>query len=166
MQALICEKRDPITEQFALEQMYTSLDQRLGRPAGDPEICNEMNLSLDEFHQILDRFKGLNLGSFQKVASPDGGRNGESLIRYIPDASKMDAFMVFLKSEVQEMLTKAIEALPDMERLIASLFYYDELTLKEMETVLGISEARLSQLHTKAMLRLRGKLSKKPVSLK
>ena len=142
-----------------LENLYKSLDQRLGRPAGDVEICGEMKISVDEFHQILDRLKGLNFGSFQKMAFQNGDTNNEPLIRYIPDMSKMDSSFVLRKSEIREMLTGSIEALPKMERLITSLYYYDELTLKEIEAVLGINEAGISQLHTKAMLRLRSKLS-------
>jgi RNA polymerase sigma factor for flagellar operon FliA len=147
-------------ERLTLEHLYKSLDQRLGRPARDIEICDEMKITLDEFHQILDRIKGLNLGSFQKMASQNGDSNSESLIKYIPDASNMDSSFVLRESEIREMLTRAIEALPEMERLIASLHYYDELTLKEIEAVLGINETDISQLHTKAMLRLRSKLSR------
>lgn len=146
-------------EGFILENLYRSLDQRLGHPAADIEICDEMKITLDEFHQMLDRINGLNLGSFQKMASQNGDTNNEPQIRYIPDASKTDSSFVLRKSEIREMLTSAIEALPKMERLITSLYYYDELTLKEIEAVLGINVAGILQLHTKAMLRLRSKLS-------
>jgi len=147
-------------EGLILENLYKSLDQRLGHPARDMEICDEMKITLDEFHQILDRIKGLNPGSFQKMASQNGDTDTEPLIRYIPDTSKMDSSFVLRKSEIRETLTKAIEALPKKERLVTSLYYYDELTLKEIETVLGINRACISQLHTKAMLRLRSKLIK------
>jgi RNA polymerase sigma factor FliA len=147
-------------EQLTLESFYKSLDQRLGHPAGDIEICDEMKISLDAFHQILDRINGLNLGSFQKMESQNGDTDNELIIRYIPDTSKMNSSFVFQNSEIQEILTGAIEALPDMERLITALFYYSELTPKEIEAVLGISEACISHLRTKAMLRLRSRLSR------
>jgi RNA polymerase sigma factor FliA len=145
-------------EELILENLYRSLDQRLGHPAADIEICDEMKITLDEFHQMLDRNNGLNLGSFQKIASRNGDANTEPLIHYIPDISKTDSSFVLQKSEIQKMLTSAIEALPRMEQLIVSLYYYDELTLKEIEAVLGVSESGILQLHAKAMLRLRSKL--------
>jgi RNA polymerase sigma factor (sigma-70 family) len=149
---------DQNAEGLILENLYRNLDQRLGHPAADREICDEMKITLDEFHQMLDRINGLNLGSFQKMASQNGDTNNEPLIKYIPDTSKADSLLILQKSEIQKMLTIAIEALPKMERLITSLYYYDELTLREIGTILGINEAGILQLHTKAMLRLRSKL--------
>jgi RNA polymerase sigma factor for flagellar operon FliA len=152
---------DDNAERLALEHLYKSLDQSLGHPAGDMEICHEMKITLDEFHRMLDRMKGLNIGIFQKMAPQDDdstdGTN-EPRIRYIPDASKTDSSFIFRPSEIRETLTGAIEALPKMERLVISLYYYDELTLKEIEAVLRINSVCISQLHTRAMLRLRSKL--------
>jgi RNA polymerase sigma factor FliA len=160
MRTQTCETHfEQSEEQLALEHMYKSLDQRLQRPAEDVEICSEMNITLDEFHQMLDRMKGINLGSFQEMKSE---KTDEAQIRYIPDASQTDSSFLFRKSEIKEILTKAIEALPEMERLITSLSYYDELSLKEIEAVLGINKTSLLQLRTKAMLRLRSRLSESP----
>ena len=145
-------------EGLILEGLYKSLDQRLGHPARDVEICDAMKISLEEFYQILDRIKGLNLGNFQKMASQDGDANDEPLIRYVPDRSQMGSSVVLRKSEILEMLIRGIEALPETERLLVSLCYYDELTLEEAGTVLDIDAVGISQLHTKAMLRLRSKL--------
>jgi RNA polymerase sigma factor for flagellar operon FliA len=164
MQVQTCETHiDENEERLALEHAYKSLDKSLGHPAGDTEICDEMKITLDEFHQMLDRMKGLNIGRFQKMAPRDGdttNKTNEPLIRYIPDASKTDSSFVFRPSEIREMLTEAIETLPKMERLIVSLYYYDELTLKEIEAVLGIHRVHISQLYTRAVLRLRSKLSR------
>ncbi len=160
MQVQTCEKDSDLdSERLILEHLYKSLDQRLGYPAQDKEICDEMKISLDEFHHILNRIKGLNLGSFKKVALKNGDGNNEPLIMYVPDPSKEDSSCVLRESEIREMLTTAIESLPKMERLVTSLHYYDELTLKEIEAVLGIHESEIAQLHTKAMLRLRSKLN-------
>jgi RNA polymerase sigma factor FliA len=164
MQVQMIENNTPLNERLTLERQLMSLDQRLGRSASDDEICKEMNISLHEFHQMLDQFKGLTIGNFQNTASPHGNACGETLIRYIPDASRMDKSIYFLKSEVRKQLSKAIDALPKMERLLASLYYFDGLTLKEIESVLGISEASLSYLQTKAVLRLRSKLIKEQAS--
>jgi RNA polymerase sigma factor for flagellar operon FliA len=143
-----------------LEKVYKELEQRLGRPATDKEVCDELGITLEEFFELVDQIKGLNLGSFHEMASQEDDRNSEPLIKYIPDAPQLDPFFVFHKSEIRELLTGAIDALPKKERLVVSLYYYDELTMKEIGKVLGVNESRVSQLHTKAMLRLRNKLRK------
>ena len=102
MQVRTCEMHiDENSERLALEHLYKSLDQSLGHPAGDMEICDEMKITLDEFHQMLDRMKGLNIGSFQKMASQDSDTTNETnepLIRYVPDASRTDSSFIFRPS--------------------------------------------------------------------
>ena len=143
-----------------LEKVYRELEQRLGRPASDKEVCEEMEISLEEFYELVDQIKGLNLGSFQELSSQDEEKSGEPLVKYVPDAPQMDPFFVFHKSEIKGILSTAIDTLPKKERLVVSLYYFDELTMKEIGKVLGVNESRVSQLHTKAMLRLRTKLKK------
>ncbi len=143
-----------------LERVYKELEQRLSRPATDKEVCDAMNISLDEFYELIDQIKGLNLGSFHELASHEDDKNSEPLVKYIPDAPQMDPFNLFQKSEIRKILSFAIDALPKKERLVVSLYYYDELTMKEIGKVLGVNESRVSQLHTKAMLRMRTKLRK------
>ncbi len=143
-----------------LEKVHKELEQRMGRPATEKEVCDEMNMTLDEFYELVDQIKGLNIGSFQDLGSQDDDKNSEPLVKYIPDAPQMDPFFVCHKGEIRDMLATAIDALPRKERLVVSLYYYDELTMKEIGKVLGVNESRVSQLHTKAMLRLRTKLKK------
>jgi RNA polymerase sigma factor for flagellar operon FliA len=143
-----------------LEKVYRELEQRLGRPATDKEACDEMGITLDEFYELVDQIKGLNLGSFQELSSQDDDKNSEPLVKYVPDSPQMDPFFVFHKSEIQGILSTAIDTLPKKERLVVSLYYFDELTMKEIGKVLSVNESRVSQLHTKAMLRLRTKLKK------
>lgn len=143
-----------------LEKVYKDLEQRLGRPASDKEVSEDMGLSLDEFYELVDQIKGLNLGSFQELSPQDDEKSAEPLVKYIPDAPQMDPLYLFHKLEIRNILATAIDALPKKERLVVSLYYYDELTMKEIGKVLGVNESRVSQLHTKAMLRLRTKLKK------
>jgi RNA polymerase sigma factor FliA len=143
-----------------LEGVYRELEQRLGGPATDKEVCEAMGISLEEYYVLVDQIKGLNLGSFQELSGQDEEKNSEPLVKYIPDAPQMDPFFVFHKSEIQGIMSTAIDTLPKKERLVVSLYYYDELTMKEIGKVLGVNESRVSQLHTKAMLRLRTKLRK------
>ncbi len=143
-----------------LEKIYKDLEQKLGRPATDKEASDEMGITLEEFYELVDQIKGLTLGSFQELSAPDEDRNSEPLVKYVPDAPQMDPFFLFHSSEIRGILGGAIDALPKKERLVVSLYYYDELTMKEIGKVLGVNESRVSQLHTKAMLRLRTKLRK------
>lgn len=143
-----------------LERVYKDLEQRLGRPAADKEVCDEMDISLEEFYELVDQIKGLNLGSFQELSTQDEENSNEPLVKYVPDAPQMDPFFLYHKSEIQAILSTAIDTLPKKERLVVSLYYFDELTMKEIGKVLSVNESRVSQLHTKAMLRLRTKLRK------
>jgi RNA polymerase sigma factor for flagellar operon FliA len=143
-----------------LEKVYKELEQKFGRPASDKEACDAMGMSLDEFYELVDEIKGLNLGSFHELAAADEESGGDLLVKYAPDAPQLDPFYLFHKSELVGILATAIDALPNKERLVVSLYYYDELTMKEIGEVLGVNESRVSQLHTKAMLRLRTKLRK------
>ena len=142
-----------------LERAYRDLEQRLGRPATEKEICDEMSIELPEYYELLEQVRGLNVGSFE-YANPDDDKSGEPLVKYIPDSPELDPFSVYHKSEIQSILAAAVEVLPKKERLVVSLYYFDELTMKEIGKVLGVNESRVSQLHTKAMLRLRTKLRK------
>ena len=142
-----------------LEKIYKELEQKHGRPASDKEAADAMGLGLDEFYELVDEIKGLNLGSFHELASADE-EGSDLLVKYAPDAPQLDPFYLFHKSELVGILASAIDALPNKERLVVSLYYYDELTMKEIGEVLGVNESRVSQLHTKAMLRLRTKLRK------
>ena len=141
-----------------LERVYKDLEQKFGRPASDREVSDAMDITLEEFYELIDQIKGLNLGSFQELASQEDDKNSEPLVKYVPDAPQMDPFFMFHKGELPDLLSTAIDTLPKKERLVVSLYYYDELTMKEIGKVLGVNESRVSQLHTKAMLRLRTKL--------
>ena len=143
-----------------LEKVYRELEQRLGRPVTDKEVCDEMGITLEEFYELVDQIKGLNLGSFHELSNQEDENGGEPLVKYVPDAPEMDPFFVFHKTEIQGILATAIDTLPKKERLVVSLYYFDEMTMKEIGKVLGVNESRVSQLHTKAMLRLRTKLKR------
>jgi len=119
-----------------LERVYRELEQRFGRPASDKEVCDEMGISLEEFYELVDQIKGLNLGSFQEYSTQDEEKSNEPLVKYVPDAPEMDPFFVFHKSEIQGILSTAIDTLPKKERLVVSLYYFDELTMKEIGKVL------------------------------
>jgi RNA polymerase sigma factor for flagellar operon FliA len=138
-----------------IESAYHLLEQQMGRAATDEEVAAHLGISLDELHKSLDELKGVTLGTFMEVGE-DG--EGESLISFVPDPDAEDPHHTFQAAELKDILRVAVEVLPKKEKFVVQLYYFDELTMKEIGTLLNITESRVSQLHTKAMLRLRGKL--------
>jgi RNA polymerase sigma factor for flagellar operon FliA len=141
-----------------LERVYAELGQKLGRPATDEEVCAALGEDIETFHTLLDQVHGLTLGSFETPAESE--EKGEGKINYYPDDGSNDPYARFETKQITGMLADAIDSLPERERMVLSLYYYEEFTMKEIGTLLGVNESRVSQIHTKATLRLRGKLAK------
>jgi RNA polymerase sigma factor for flagellar operon FliA len=119
-----------------------------------------MGIELEELFKLTDRLKGLTIGSFYDVShkyDEDDG-DAECLINYYPDGATASPYFSFEKEELKKILADAIDVLPRKERLVVSLYYFEELTMKEIGAVLRVNESRVSQLHTKAVLRLKTKL--------
>ena len=140
-----------------LERTYSDLSQKLGRAATDEEMSEAMGEDLEDFHALVDQLHGLTIGSFENLSD---GEDSDSYLNYYPDDGSNDPYARFEVNELTKLLIDAIEHLPEKERLVLSLYYYEEFTMKEIGALLGVNESRVSQLHTKAMLRLRGKLGK------
>jgi RNA polymerase sigma factor for flagellar operon FliA len=143
-----------------IEGAYHLLEQQLGRAATDEEVAQHLGVSLEELHKSLDDLKGVTLGAFME-AGEDG--DGENLISFVPDPDAEDPSITLQAREIRTMLKDAVEKLPTKERFVVQLYYFDELTMKEIGTLLNITESRVSQLHTKSMLRLRGKLKERQI---
>jgi RNA polymerase sigma factor FliA len=140
-----------------LEHIFGELEKKLGRPATDEETAEAMNLDLESFYKLLDEtktvsFLDIELLREQSSGSPLLGTSEE------PFVNKEDPFSALNFQEIRNLLAHAIGALPEKEKLTVSLYYYDELTMKEIGLVLGYTESRISQMHSKAILRLRTKL--------
>ena len=140
-----------------LERMYADLSQKLGRPATDEEVSEAMGENIEDFHALVDQLHGLTIGSFENLSDSE---DSENYINYYPDDGSNDPYMKFESNELTRLLAEAIEELPEKERLVLSLYYFEEFTMKEIGALLGVNESRVSQLHTKATLRIRGKLGK------
>jgi len=157
----------------AVEEAIRAVTQRLGRAPSEPEIAAEMELTLNEFQQLLGDLKGLEIGSLHMERTED---SGDQELAYIPGAPDDDPLFRCLKGELKQRLTDAIDELPERERLVLTLYYYEELTMKEIGLTLGVVESRVSQIHSAAVLRLRvalaalrsegGKLKKGPVRVR
>jgi RNA polymerase sigma factor for flagellar operon FliA len=114
-------------------------------------------MSLDKFQHLLGELRGLDLRSLQSETRDEGSVRGVSNVT--PTTAADDPFSLCLRSEMKGMLAQAIGELPDRERQLLALYYYEELTMKEVGAVLGIGEARVSQLHSTAIIRLRARMN-------
>ena len=136
----------------AVEEAIRTSTQRLGRAPTEPEIAEQMDLSLGDFQTLLGDLKGLEIGSLHMERSED---SGDEELAYIPGAPEDDPLFRCLKGEMKQRLADAIDELPEKERLVLTLYYFEELTMKEIGLTLGVVESRVSQIHSAAVVRLR-----------
>jgi RNA polymerase sigma factor for flagellar operon FliA len=136
-----------------LSRIHAALSQKLGRAATDEEVCEAMGESLEDYYALVDQLHGLTVGSLELTADLDE-KTEDRLNRY-PDSANNDPHISFESKEITKILNDALDSLPERERLVMSLYYYEEFTMKEIGAVLGVNESRVSQIHTSATLRLR-----------
>lgn len=135
-----------------IAEVMQKLEQQLGRSAQDTEVAKAMGMDLDEYYQQLQASSGHQVFSLDELTDNqlvDSEGLGER-----PDSPEANTE----NNDFQQALVKAIDTLPERERLLMSLYYNDELNLKEIGEVLGVSESRVSQIHSQTVVRLRGKL--------
>jgi RNA polymerase sigma factor for flagellar operon FliA len=135
---------------------YSELSGRLGRTPSENEIAREMGIGLSELQSLLADLDGLELASLHVESAHDGKE--EDLTDRLPSKPEETPFFQCLRSEMKHLLGRAISGLPEKEQRILTLYYYEELTMKEVGAALGISESRVSQLHSLAMVHLRAQL--------
>ncbi|MFY9907769.1 MAG: FliA/WhiG family RNA polymerase sigma factor [Terriglobales bacterium] len=140
-----------------VDSVYCDLSGKLGRAPNENEIAQEMGINLAELQALLAELDGLELGSL-RVESPRDGKE-ENLTDHIPSKPEDTPFFQCLRSEMKHLLTAAISELPEKEQRVLALYYYEELTMKEVGVALGIGESRVSQIHSLAMTRLRARLN-------
>jgi RNA polymerase sigma factor for flagellar operon FliA len=140
----------------AVEEAIRAVTQRLGRVPAEPEIAREMGLALGEYQQLLGDLKGLEIGSLHMERMED---SGDEELAYIPGSPDEDPLFRCLRGEMKQRLADAIGELPEKERMVLSLYYYEELTMKEIGLTLGVVESRVSQIHSSAVVRLRSALA-------
>jgi len=140
----------------AVEEAIRATTQRLGRAPTEPEIAQEMQVTLTAFQTLLGDLKGLEIGSLHMERTED---SGDEELSYVPGAPEDDPLFRCLKGEMKQRLADAIEDLPEKERMVLTLYYYEELTMKEIGLTLGVVESRVSQIHSAAVVRLRSALA-------
>jgi len=139
-----------------LEEEEHRLRTRLGREGTAPELAQALGVSLAQFHLLVWELRGLEVGSLQEVAvtTDDGGEQDHA--SRLPAPNSLSPLLLCAGSERRERLEEAIGRLPEKERMVLSLYYYEELTMKEVGEVLSVGESRVSQIHSMALERLRG----------
>jgi RNA polymerase sigma factor for flagellar operon FliA len=141
----------------ALKSAHTKLEHRLGRLPEDFEVAAAVGMTLDEYHKTL-RESGAALRLRFEDYSGRGGDDGpDGLLEAIPDAEEKDPLSLLERANMKELLAGVIREIPEKERLVLSLYYWDELTMKEIGKVLGLTEGRVSQLHGQALLRCKSR---------
>jgi len=142
-----------------IERAMLELENRLKRAPTDEEVANEIGITVDEFQDSLTAISRSSVAALDELWQiSTGGGDTVSLIDTIEDPHADDPSKAMSQTEVREALADAIQRLPDREKLVITLYYYEELTLREIGEVLSVTESRVSQLHTKAILRLKVRL--------
>ncbi len=141
-----------------LDAVVSKLQSQLGRIPEDEEIAKEMGVTLEEFFDTLNETRNMPLLSLEDLGIARDSGDKQSLLDTLEGKGDVDPQTQMRLTELKNLIAAAIDSLPEKERLMVSLYYYEELTMKEIGEVLGITESRISQIHSKAVYRLRTKL--------
>ena len=142
-----------------LETTYLKMENRLGRAATDEEIAREMSISIQELNQLYIKISSTTLISTNDPWCPNDDDEKVSIMETLESPNSLNPDVIVERDEVKKLVIQTIEDLPEKEKKVLILYYYEDLTLKEIGEVLNVTESRVSQLHTKAILRLRSKLN-------
>jgi RNA polymerase sigma factor for flagellar operon FliA len=147
----------------AIEEAIQMLTGELRRSPTDIEIAKKLHVPLTAYQQLLGDLKGLEIGTLHAVRAE--GDSGEEELVHVPSRPEDDPLFRYLDGEMRERLTNAINDLPERERLVMNLYYYEEMTMRGVGVILGVVESRVSQIHASAVLHLRARLTM-PTTLK
>jgi RNA polymerase sigma factor FliA len=143
-----------------IERAMTALEAKLHRPPTDQEIAAQVGITVDELEESLTDISRSSIAALDELWSAGGGDGDQvALIDTLEDTEAPAPESSFAVTELKEVLGEAIARLPEREKLVVTLYYYEELTLREIGEVLGVTESRISQLHTKAILRLKARIA-------
>ena len=143
----------------AMAEAIRALSTKLGHTPSDAEIAQEMGIDLITFQQMTGELKGLEVGSLNLARTEEVG---DEELDYVPAPAHEDPLTRLIEGQTREQLAAALETLPEKERLVLTLYYFEELTMKEIGLTLGVVESRVSQIRTSAVSRLRTILGRRP----
>ncbi|WP_341869271.1 RNA polymerase sigma factor WhiG [Kitasatospora cineracea] len=144
----------------AVERAYATLEARLRRTPHDPEVAAEMGIPLDDLHTIFSQLSLANVVALDELLHSAGeGGDRLTLMETLPDSGADNPVEIAEDRELRRLLASAVNTLPEREKTVVTLYYYEGLTLAEIGQVLGVTESRVSQIHTKSVLQLRAKMS-------
>jgi RNA polymerase sigma factor for flagellar operon FliA len=147
------------TKAREIEKANLRLEHELHRAPTDQEMSEALGISIDEFQESLVRISGSSVVALDELWTvSDASGDQVSLLETIQDSQAIDPAIEMDATEMKDRLSEAIAGMPEREKLVVALYYYENLTLREIGEVLGVTESRVSQLHTKAVLRLRSRL--------
>jgi RNA polymerase sigma factor for flagellar operon FliA len=142
-----------------IERAMTELESKLGRAPTDEEISAKVGITVEELENSLTDISRSSIAALDELWTVSGsGGDQIALIDTIEDTQGPEPQSAFAQTEMREAVADAISRLPEREKLVITLYYYEDLTLREIGEVLGVTESRVSQLHTKAILRLKARL--------
>ena len=143
-----------------LEEAYSQLEAKLGRPATDAEVARALDIPIDEFDGMIGEVSIATIMSLDAETGGEEGDNATSLGDYLADPATEDIEQVLARQEMKDLIGTRMGELPEKEQLVLVLYYYEELTLKEIGEILDVTESRVCQIHTKAILRLKSKIQR------
>ncbi|HHY47563.1 MAG TPA: FliA/WhiG family RNA polymerase sigma factor [Firmicutes bacterium] len=142
-----------------LEEAFSKVEQQKGRSASDAEVAEALGMSVDELAAAIAEVSRGGILSLDEILDIDDEGGTVTILGLSPDPDSPDPAVRYEREELLNRLADAIDELPERERLVIALYYYEELTVKEIGSILGVSESRVSQIHTRALLRLRSRLA-------
>src|SRR5680860_7062 len=143
-----------------VEKAYVALENTLKRPPSDAEIAGEMGITLDDLTNIYTQLSTVSLVALDEMMSVDSERGDKlSLVETLEDTRATSPLESVESEEMKQILAESINKLPEREKIVITLYYYEGLTLAQIGQVLGVTESRICQMHTKAVLQLRNKLA-------
>ena len=144
-----------------IEAAIAAVEQQVQHAPSEDEIAHQLGISLAEYHEWLVETRGLNVASLEYA----GNENGRDLLHFLPDSEEKLPSALLEQSELERLVAEGIDQIPEVERTILSLYYHEELTLREIAQIVKLHESRISQLKSQAILRLRTRLAAQwPVS--
>ena len=149
-----------------IERAVAELESKLGRAPNDDEIAAKLGLTEDELEDSLTEISRSSIAALDELWTVSAGGDQIALIDTIEDTAGPEPQSALAQTELREAMADAIARLPEREKLVVTLYYYEELTLREIGEVLGVTESRVSQLHTKAILRLKARLGGSPAAVR